>query len=175
MGFPLGCGGCLRPDRGRLERWRQNPQYLGYGDKKAGKARRNLPYCLRPLSSLERRRGADERNGTQILPLFHQLVPGDSRGGQGEPRRTEVLFRSGGRADCKRHRAAGDDFPLGSAHVGLQKRRLAVGGHRPAVPGVYQGGGGSAVRPGKMVDDHQRAGLLHHERLYAGRPCPLQA
>ncbi len=56
-----------------------------------------------------------------------------------------------------------------------KKRRLAVGGHRPAVPGVYQGGGGSAVRPGKMVDDHQRAGLLHHERLYAGRPCPLQA
>ena len=43
--------------------------------------------------------------------------------------------------------------PLGSARVGLQKGRLALGEYRPAVPGVYQSGGGSAVRPGQMVDD----------------------
>ena len=170
----MGSGGGVLPDRRRgLRRW-QGVVGMGY-DVSTARARLRRSYrrcCHRSLSSLQRRRGADEADWSDGLSPFYQLAARVARGRRSGQRGGPSLLRSSYRRVARSaDYALCHALSLGFSTRALLSRWLV----KPAEPGVvcrvHRGDRRQALRPGKALDDAQRAAVFHWFELAGGHPC----
>ena len=140
--FSMGNGYISLSDRGGRQRRRARSVDLGSlcsharEDSGSEQCRRRQ----RPLSSVQRRRSADQGAGREGLSVFDCMASRFSRrGGYAKPERLRFLQSASRRVVGEWHRAVCNHVPLGFAPGAAGSlRRMVVAGHIEGVWGLYR-------------------------------------